>query len=1032
MTTQRIGGYALVLLCLGAPALPAQAVMPDTAQFGTLTWRNIGPSRGGRSNAVAGVRQQPHTFYFGSTGGGVWKTEDAGQTWRNVTDGFVRTGSVGAIAVAPSDPNVVYVGMGEHAVRGVMTSHGDGVYRSTDAGKTWVHLGLAATRQISRIVVDPRDPDHVYVAAQGAVFGPSPERGIYRSRDGGRTWALVHHVSASAGASDLSMDATNPRVLYASYWDHQRFPWQVRSGGPGSGLWKTTDGGETWSRLTTGLPALMGKTGVSVSPVDPNLVWAIVEAEKGGLYKSEDAGATWRLVNGDRLIQTRSWYYMNVFADTRHRETVYVLNAPFLRSTDGGKSFRSIEVGHGDTHDLWINPDDNRVMILGDDGGAEITTNAGVSWSTQGNQPTAQFYRVATDNRFPYRVYGGQQDNSSVVIKAWNPAGWMISEKDWTDGPGCESAYVAFDPDQPRYLYGGCYQGLIDELDTETGYTRNIQAYPATNLSLDPSTHRYRFNWNAPIAVSPHDPAVLYHAGNVLLRSTDRGTSWTVISPDLTRNDRAKQGPGGAPITSEGAGGEVYNTITTLAESPGRAGVLWVGTDDGLVWLSQDAGRTWANVTPKGLPEALVHAVEASPHDPATAYLAVSRHKFNEIAPHFFRTRDFGKTWDRIVTGVPTDTWARVIREDPVRPGLLYAGTESGALVSFNGGDRWQSLQRNLPVVPVTDLTVRGTDLVAATSGRAFWILDDLTVLRQLPADLARRDGHLFAPRVAWRVPGGRAPTATAGQNAPMGALLRFHLSAAPDSARVVTLEVLDAAAQRVRTWSSAPKGVAGVDSLRATAGINLVTWNLRHAGPTPIPGVVTFGGAFSRLVVPGTYQVRLTVGGQVQTVPLEVATDPRHRHPASAYAAQDSAGAELQGIMTELLDGVRALRAVREQVTALRTRLTEVPDAKGIAMAADSLVTRVSALDDQLVGKATNGQDIINYPTRFDTQVAGLLGAIDGAEPPLTAGQRERLADVRAAWQPLKQALDQLLGAELTRFNALVRGAGVDLIRVP
>lgn len=1032
MTTPRIGGYAFVLLLLAAPTLPAQAVAPDTAHFGTLAWRNIGPSRGGRSVAVVGVRQQPHTFYFGSTGGGVWKTEDAGQTWRNVTDGFVRTGSVGALAVAPSDPNVVYAGMGEHAVRGVMTSHGDGMYRSTDAGKTWVHLGLAATRQISRIVVDPRDPDHVYVAAQGTAFGPNPERGIYRSLDGGRTWALVHHVSASAGASDLSIDATNPRVLYASYWDHQRFPWQVRSGGPGSGLWKTTDGGDTWTRLTAGLPTLMGKTGISVSPVDPNLVWAIIEAEKGGLYKSEDAGTTWRLANGDRLIQTRSWYYMEVFADPRHRETVYVLNAPFLRSTDGGKSFQSVAVGHGDTHDLWINPDDNRVMILGDDGGAEVTTNAGATWSTQGNQPTAQFYRVATDNRFPYRVYGGQQDNSSVVIKAWNPAGWMIGEKDWTDGPGCESAYVAFDPDRPRYLYGGCYQGLIDELDTETGYTRNIQAYPATTLSLDPSTHRYRFNWNAPIAVSPHDPSVLYHAGNVLFRSTDRGTSWTVISPDLTRNDRARQGPGGAPITGEGAGGEVYNTITTLAESPRRAGVLWVGTDDGLVWLSQDGGRTWANVTPKGLPEALVHAVEASPHDPATAYLAVSRHKFNEIAPHFFRTRDFGKTWDRIVTGVPTDTWARVIREDPVRPGLLYAGTESGALVSFNGGDRWQSLQRNLPVVPVTDLTVRGTDLVAATSGRAFWILDDLTLLRQLPADLARRDGYLFAPRVAWRVPGGRAPTATAGQNAPMGALLRFHLATAPDSAHVVTLEVLDAAGQRVRTWSSSPKGAAGVDSLPAKAGINLVTWNLRHAGPAPIPGLVTFGGTFARLVVPGTYQVRLMVGEQAQTAALEVATDPRHRHPAPAYAAQDTVTAALQGIMTELLDGVRALRAVREQVTALRSRLAEAPDAKGITVAADSLVARASALDDQLVGKATNGQDIINYPTRFDTQVAGLLGAIDGAEPPLTAGQRERLAELRAEWHPLKQAMDQLLGAELTRFNALVRGAGVDLIRVP
>ncbi len=817
--------------CSLVPSVRAQTPIVDTALYGTLAWRNIGPFRGGRSVAVAGVPQRPHTFYFGSTGGGLWKTADAGETWANISDGFFKTGSVGAIAVAPSDPNVIYVGMGEHAVRGVMTSHGDGVYRSTDAGATWSHLGLTVTRHIARIRVHPTDPDLVYVAAQGAVHGPNPERGIYRSRDGGKTWALVHKVSETAGASDLAMDPTNPRILYAAYWDHQRLPWQVRSGGPGSGLWKSVDGGDNWSKLGGGLPGLMGKTGVSVSPVDPNLVWAIVEAEQGGLYKSEDAGKTWRRTSSDRAIQTRSWYYMEVYADSRDRETVYVLNAPFLRSIDGGRTFQEIQVGHGDTHDLWINPADNRVMILGDDGGAEVTTNGGKTWSTQNNQPTAQFYRVNTDNRFPYRVYGGQQDNSSVAILSRNPAGFGITDRDWFGGPGCESAYIAFDPDNPRYLYGGCYQGIITEMDAETRYDRDVMAYPATNLSISPKDHRYRFNWNAPILTSPHDPGVIYHAANVLFRTSDRGNSWTAISPDLTRNDKSRQGPGGVPITNEGAGGEVYNTIATVAESPKQAGLIWVGTDDGLVQLTRDGGASWQNVTPKGLPEALVNAVEASPHDAGTAYIAVTRYKFNDFTPHFYRTRDFGRTWDRIVSGVPADSWARVIREDPIRQGLLYAGTETGMLVSFDGGDHWQPLQRNLPVVPVTDLKVQGNELVAATSGRAFWILDDLGVLHQLSPETAQRDVALLAPAPAYRVPGGgfSLPLPRTGQNPPPGAQLRFFLKRAPDSANPVTVEVLDASGAVVRSWATRPGPGSSADSLRASAGMNLLRWNLRH-----------------------------------------------------------------------------------------------------------------------------------------------------------------------------------------------------------
>ncbi|MBS1241730.1 MAG: glycosyl hydrolase repeat-containing protein, partial [Gemmatimonadetes bacterium] len=885
-------------------ALPAaaQALPIDPSLYKPLAWRNIGPFRGGRAVAAAGVVQQPRTFYFGSTGGGVWKTEDAGESWTNVSDGFFKTGSVGAIEVAPSDPNVVYVGMGEHPVRGVMTSHGDGVYRSTDAGKTWTHLGLEKTRAISRIRVHPNDPDLVYVAAQGSPYGASKERGIYRSKDGGKTWTLIHSVNESTGASDLAIDPGNPRVLYAAYWDHLRTPWQVRSGGPGSGIYKSTDGGDTWTKLEAGLPKLMGKVGVSVSPVDPNLVWAIIEAEKGGLYRSEDAGKTWSLVNGDRLIQTRSWYYMEVYADTRDRETVYVLNAPMLRSIDGGRTFKTLNIAHGDTHDLWISPVNHDAMILTDDGGAAVSFNAGRTWSTQQNQPTAQFYRVNTDHRFPYRVYGGQQDNSSVIIMSSNPAGYGIGEKEWFDGPGCESAYLAFDPDHPRYVYGGCYQGIISEMDTETGYTRDIAAYPATNLAIDPKDQKYRFNWNAPIITSPHDPKVIYHGGNVLLRSSDRGNTWTEISPDLTRNDKSRQGPGGAPITNEGAGGEVYGTIFTVAESPKQAGVIWTGSDDGLVHVTQDGGKTWQNVTPRDLPESQINAVEASPHDAATAYIAVTRYKFNDYTPYFFRTRDFGKSWQRIVNGIGDESWARVIREDPVRKGLLYAGTELGAYVSFDGGDRWQPLQQNLPVVPVTDLKIQGNDLVAATSGRAFWIMDDVSLLRQLTPELTAKTMAMVETGPAYRLPGGgfSLPIPRIGQTPPSGAQLLFYLKSAPDSATVGTLEILDQTGAVIRTWKTKPgkPDASGTkaDSLALQQGMNRVRWNLRYAGPEGIPGVVSFGGGpGGRMVVPGEYQARLTVGSETATVPVKVVSDPRLRHPAEEYAAQAEVTRALQ-----------------------------------------------------------------------------------------------------------------------------------------
>ncbi len=1016
----------------------AVAQQPDSgSMFSPLRWRNIGPFRGGRSVTATGVRGQPDLYYVGYTGGGVWKTEDRGLTWHSITDGQLKTGSVGAITVAPSDPNVIYLGMGEHAVRGVTTSAGDGVYRSTDAGKTWKHLGLEKTQVTSTIRVHPNDPDLVYVAAQGNTHGPNPERGIYRSRDGGKNWSLIHTVSDSAGASDLSMDPHNPRILYAGYWQHVRLPWQVRSGGAGSGLWKSTDGGDTWTKLDKGLPRAMGKTAIAVSPVDGNTVWAMIEAEDGGLFRSDDAGATWRLTTANRLIRARAWYYIEVVPDAKDLETVYVLNAPLTRSIDGGKTFTSLNIPHGDTHGLWINPDDSRLMILADDGGGTITGNAGQTWSSQENQPTAQFYRVNTDHRFPYWVYGGQQDNNSVATPSANFNAPGIGWKDWLDAAGCESAYLAFDRDDPRYLYGGCYQGIISEMDTRNGSQRDIMAYPTQGLASIPSEQKYRFNWNAPIVASDHNPSVLYHGANVVLRSTDRGNSWIPISPDLTRNEKEKQGPGGSPITNEGAGGEVYNTIFTIAESPRQAGLIWVGTDDGLIHLTRDGGTTWENVTPKGLPESMINSIEASPHDPATAYAAVTRYKFNDQTPHIYRTADYGKSWTRLVNGIGPEAWVRVVREDPVRKGLLYAGTERGFYVSFDGGQLWKQLQLNLPVVAITDLQINGNDLVASTQGRAFWVLDDVTLLRELtpgatPGVAVYSSGS--APRVAGG--GGFSPNVPGfAANPPGGAQLYLHLPLAPDSTTRARLEILDGTGQVIRTYvTRREKDASGkpvpADSISLNKGMNRVAWDFRHQGFESVAGLFTLGGAQGRLVTSGRYTVRLSVGDASATTNLEVRADPRFNHPAQAYAAQERMAATLQVHLADLFGYVRRLRTAREQMKSAVTRAEGTPGHSELKAAADSLGKQMREAEERLVQpKSTTFQDVVNFTSKLDAQLLQLMGTVDGAEPPLTAGQQERFRDLERLWATEQSGLERLLGAELAAFNALVQRLGIPAV---
>jgi photosystem II stability/assembly factor-like uncharacterized protein len=1024
-----------VLECV-ATVVAAQQVDPKL--FQGMEWRNIGPFRGGRSVAVAGVATDPITYYFGGVGSGVWKTTDAGVTWDNVSDSTFGTSSVGAIAVAESDPNVVYVGMGEHAVRGVMTSHGDGVYKSTDAGRTWQHMGLERTRQISGIRVHPHNPDIVYVAAQGTPYGATEDRGVYVSRDGGKTWDKVLYVSETAGPSSLSLDRNNPRVLYASFWDHLRLPWKVRSGGPGSGIYKSTDGGDSWKRLTDGLPELIGKTAVSVS-ASSSRVYALIEADPGGgLFRSDDGGESWQNINESWTLRARAWYYIHLHTDPQNPDVVWVLNAPMMKSIDGGKSFTRVPTPHGDNHDLWINPTNSAYLINANDGGANISLNGGRKWSTQNNQPTGQFYRVNTDNRFPYYVYGGQQDNTSVAIVSQAPGG--IGWKDWYAVAGCETAVVAFDPDNPLLNYGGCYMGQIEEFDERTKSSRNIMAYPILPAALASRDMKYRFNWSAPIVVSQHDPRVIYHGGNVLLRSADRGRTWAEVSPDLTRDEDDKQGPGGGPITNEGAGGEIYNTIMYVAESPHDAQTIWVGCDDGLVHLTRNGGTQWENVTPADLEEGIVNAIEVSPHRPAAAYIAFSRYKFNDFTPHIYKTDDYGQSWRRVVTGIAAEAHVRVVREDPLRRGLLYAGTEAGVYVSWDEGNQWQSLQLNMPVTPITDLEVqqRDNDLVAATGGRGFWILDDLSPLQQISDQVATSGPYLFRPGDAYRVAGGGGsggPAPGLGKNPPVGAVVDFYLSAVSDSS-TVALEFLDEVGNVVRSFSSATRDEEEADSttlLKVKEGHNRFAWDLRHEAVKNVPGQYVFGTLQGRRVVPGSYTVRITSGEETRTEVFNVLKDPRVDATDQEFTEQDHLVAEISGELLEIHERVIQLRSVRKQLEDLMQRISEIDGAEVVSEAATELVERLAAMEDSLVQNRTvDGQTVINFPSRLNFHYTYLMGVVEGAEGVVTAGARQMFEDLKAQWSVFRAALEGLLGEDLGRFNSLVAQSGIPAVVVP
>ena len=1026
----------------------AQSSNQKLKAFNTMEWRCIGPYRGGRANAIAGVMGNDQIYYAGYTGGGVWKTDDAGDSWLNISDGYFNTGSIGDIAISTTDPNTIYVGTGEHAVRGVMTTYGDGVYKSMDAGETWENIGLEKTRHISDVIIHPQDDNTVYVGAQGSVHGPTSDRGVYKTIDGGKSWSRILFVDENSGVSSLKMDPSNPRILYAATWQHRRYPWKVESGGPGSAVYKTTDGGANWEKITKGLPDMMGKIGLSVSAVNPKLVFAIVEAEKkeSGLYRSDDGGANWTLLSNNQLITARSWYYMEVFADPNNENVVYVLNAPLMRSIDGGKTFESMRVIHGDCHDFWINPNNSNNIAMAEDGGATISFTKGKKWSTFNNQPTAQFYRITADKQVPYWVYGGQQDNFSVAIPSRSKKYGILST-DWFNGPGCESAMVAFDnPSNPRILYGGCFNGRISLLDNKTMEMKDIQPYPMTNLGYEPKDMKYRFNWNAPLVNSPHDSKVMYYGGNVLFKTENGGLDWKVISPDLTRNDTTRQGPGGGPFTNEGAGGENYNTIYYIAESPHEKGVIYTASDCGMVQLTKDGGSTWTNVTPKGLPETMIHALEVSPHDPATVYFAGTRYKFNDLKNYSYKSNDYGNSWTKIGDDIQKDDFFRVIREDKKVPGVLYAGAERGFYISFNGGKNFHRFQLNLPVVPINDITIRDNDLAIATAGRSFWVLDDISAIQQSKGDLSAYDMKLFEPKTHYRLFGPSSffliTEHAFGKNPSEGVPLDYYLSEIDD--RKLQLEILDEAGRVIRTIEGTteaikPKLAGGrgnltttpTDQLPMKQGLNRFVWDFRTQGLTKLEGIYVQDADYrGHRVAPGTYMAKMTYGEAVSEAKIVILDPPDINIPPSVWEEQQVLMENIEKQINEMHESVKSTMKINERIEQIQQLIKEKEELKDLQQSGEQLSKKVKEWQGKVIELRQKGfQDALNWPAGMNSEFFLIRNNLDTYDPSVPSGYKTRYKDLEELWINHRQLYEQIMEKDVKAFNELYRSKNLDAL---
>ncbi|MGD8322158.1 MAG: glycosyl hydrolase [Gemmatimonadota bacterium] len=1043
--------------------------------FQALRWREVGPYRGGRVVAVTGDYAHRRVFYFGAVNGGVWKTADGGQTWKNVTDGKSDISSVGAIAVAPSDPDVIWVGTGESKPREDLT-YGTGVYRTTDGGDTWQHLGLTDTQQIGDVVVDPNDPERAFVAALGHAFGPNEERGVYRTEDGGKSWTKVLYLDENTGAADLSLDPRNPRILFAAMWRYRRSPWGMDAGGGRSGLYRSLDGGDSWTDVSAnpGLPRTpLGRIGVAVSPANPRRVYASVEAPdsageaRGGIFRSDDGGVTWTRVSGDWKWQIRAWYFSGITADPQDENTVYVTNLSTWRSVDGGEHWTEMDTPHGDDHILWIDPADPLRMIHGSDGGATVSYDGGTSWSTLENQPTAQIYHVVTDDRWPYRIYGAQQDNTTVSITSRSRDG-TIRRQDWYPVAGCESAHIAVDPRDPDVTYGGCYMGMADRYDHESGQDRDIaiasENYGGTAAADVPN----RFAWSFPVLLSPHDPGTLYIAAQNVWRSRDEGQSFEKISPDLSVADPATLGKSGGPIHYDMTGTEWYASVYTLAESPLTAGLLWAGSDDGKVHVSRDGGGHWTDVTPPGLkPFTRMSVLEPGRHAEGTAYLAANRYQQDDFTPYLFRTDDFGASWTSIAAGLPQGAYARTIREDPVRPGLLYAGTEIGVYVSLDDGNHWQPLQRNLPRSSVRDLTVHGADVVAATHGRGFWVLDDVSLLRQLADSVTETAAFLFPPEPAVRALE-RAPykTPTTGENPPHGAIIDYWLREPPRDD--VTLEILDAGGNVVRTFTSEAPDTAGegvpdvalrlrgetvpqryrrrgdpvdtaafvpADSIVPTRpGTNRFVWNLRYPAPEQVDGIVIdLGTGDGPEAVPGEYTVRLTVDGQVMERPLQVTPDPRLDVTHADLVAQFDAVKEVTDRIGQIARETAHLLDLKAQMDDRVKQTADQPYADRVREATEPIQAALDSVHAAIVEVYwTTDYKSLHYPVRPYNQLLTLNAALQSGQNAPTDAQRRVAGELGAKVDAQVARLREIESTDIARLNQQLEELGVPPVYVP
>ena len=1033
-------GCFLIAAAFISPVCFAQTLSHDSLEG--MKWRLAGPFRGGRVEAVVGVPGNPYVYYFGAAAGGVWRTTNSGVSWSPIFD-KEPIASIGAIAVAPSDPNVIYVGTGEPCFRGDIT-YGNGVYKSVDGGQSWTHIGLEDTRHIGKVLIDPHNPDVVLVAAEGHAFGPNQERGVFRTTDGGKSWQKVLYKDDKTGAVELEFAGSNSNVVYAAMYQVVRKPWDIISGGPGSGLYKSGDGGITWTQVKGhGFPdVLLGRIGIAISAAEPSRVYALIEAadDKGGVYVSQDAGGTWQVVTGDHRFLQRAFYYTHIFVDPANADTIYILNVGSFRSTDAGKTWTTLHPPHGDNHALWIDPENPKRMITGDDGGASISTDSGNTWSPEDNQPTAQFYHVAVDDQFHYFLYGAQQDNSTVGIASSTDHGY-IGRQDWYDVGGGESGYIVADADGSEVYAGGNY-GIITRWDRETRGEHLITPAPVIMDGSGAVDQKYRFQWTAPIASSPFDPSTLYIAAQVLFKSEDHGQTWSVISPDLTRNDKTKQQLPGGSITKDSTSVEFYDTIFTVAESPKQRDLIWAGSDDGLVHVTRDGGKHWEDVTPRDLPEwSKISLIEPSPFDPGTAYVAVDRHMLDDLAPYAYKTIDFGKTWSKITEGMPDGSFVHAVREDTKRKGLLFAGTETGVYVSLDDGARWQSLQLNLPTVPVHDLIIKNNDLAIATHGRAFWVLDDISPLRELGADTLEQPVHLFQPEPAYRLHGGGFhPRGALGTNPPAGVIIDYSLKSAPKED--ISLEVFDGKGQLVRKYSSkeAKEGGGGEAEfahhdapISKSAGLNRVTWDMRSAPPRDVPGAVYDNGPPGGvLALPGRYQVKLTVAGEAYTTSAEIVPDPRIKTSPGDLGKQFELATKIRDLNDQGHAIILGIRDLKTQLAALEKRAGEDAGTKPVSDAAAEVTKKLSGVEEKLIEpKATANEDQLQYGNMLSSQLAYLQNSVDESDLPPTQADYDQYETDRKEMEQIDGEWKAILSKDVAALNELMRKNNVPSVGI-